>query len=71
MKKPETKIETYGHIKDGTLLTDSSAKEIVSAAFDVLKAGNGRVIKSPGKKTFIKTSVTKLPEELQQAAQYK
>jgi hypothetical protein len=71
MKKSETRIKTYGRVKDGTLLTDASAKEIVNAAFDSLEAGNGCVIKSPGKKTYIKTSVTKLPTELQQAAQYR
>jgi hypothetical protein len=69
MKKSEAK--QYGHLKDGTLLTDASAKEIVSAAFDALETGNGRVIKSPNKKNRIKTSVTKLPKELQQAAQYR
>jgi hypothetical protein len=71
MKKAETKLKTYGHLKDGTLLTDASAKEIVDMAFDVLKSGNGRIIKSPSHKKLIKTSVTKLPVELQQAAQYK
>jgi hypothetical protein len=69
MKKSEAK--QYGHVKDGTLLTDASAKEIVNAVFDAPEAGNGRVIRSPDQKNRIKTSVTKLPKELQQAAQYR
>jgi hypothetical protein len=71
MKKPEATMKIYGHMKDGTPLTDASAETVVSEAFDRLEAGNGRVLKSPNKKTRIKTSVTKLPAELQQAAQYK
>jgi hypothetical protein len=66
----DSKIKEYGYVKDGTLLTDASAEEIVGEAFGALKAGKGRVIKSPDK-IRLKTSVTKLPPELQQAAQYK
>jgi hypothetical protein len=68
MENPD---KTYGVLKDGTVLTDESAKQLVDNAFDTLKNGDGRLIKSPGDQIRIRTSVVELPIELQQAALYR
>jgi len=60
--------KVYGHLKDGTPLTDAIANGLVEDAFETLKNGKGRVLKSPGKHIRIKTSAAALPEELQHAA---
>jgi hypothetical protein len=63
--------KTYGILKDGTALTDESAKRLVDNAFDTLANGGGKLIKSPTSQIRIKTSVTELPPELQEAVLYK
>jgi hypothetical protein len=68
MEKPD---KTYGILKDGTVLTDESAELLVDSAFDALANGEGRLKKSPTNQLRIRTSVTELPLELQEAALYK
>jgi hypothetical protein len=68
MGKPD---KTYGVLKDGTALTDESAKRLVDDAFDTLAGGGGKLIKSPANQIRIKTSVSELPLELQKAVLYR
>jgi hypothetical protein len=67
----EEHTEPYGILKDGTILTEEAAGELVASAFAELEAGQGKLLKSPRKPIRIKTSVRQLPDELQEAALYK
>jgi hypothetical protein len=67
----EKSDKAYGILRDGTTLTDEAAGQLVDSAFDALENGEGRLLKSPARQMRIKTSVTELPPELQEAALYR